>query len=74
MMKQMAEGIEDNMYLVDNAIGRVADTLGMGGTTNNYGGVVINLNVPQGANGQQIVDEIETELANRTLRRKAVFG
>lgn len=74
MMRSMAEGIEDNMYLVDNAIGRVADTLGMGGTTNNYGGVVINLNVPQGANGQQIVDEIETELANRTLRRKAVFG
>lgn len=74
MMRSMAEGIEDNMYLVDNAIGRVADTLGMGGTTNNYGGVVINLNVPQGANGQQIVDEIETELANRTMRRKAVFG
>ena len=74
MMRSMAEGIEDNMYLVDNAIGRVADTLGMGGTTNNYGGVVINLNVPQGANGQPIVDEIETELANRTLRRKAVFG
>ena len=73
MMKQMAEGIEDNMYLVDNAIGRVADTLGTSNSVN-YGGVVINLNVPQGANGQQIVDEIETELANRTLRRKAVFG
>ena len=74
MMQQMAKGIEDNVYLVDNAIGRVADTLGMGGDSYNYGGVNIILNVPAGANGQQIVDEIETELANRTLRRKAVFG
>ena len=51
----------------------MADTLGMGNSVN-YGGVVINLNVPVGANGQQLVDEIETELANRTIRRKAVFG
>lgn len=74
MMEGLAQGIYDNAYLVEDAIAGVAGTLGMGGTTNNYGGVVINLNVPQGANGQQIVDEIETELANRTLRRKAVFG
>ena len=74
MMKGLAQGIYDNAYLVEDAIAGVAGTLGMGGTTNNYGGVVINLNVPQGANGQQIVDEIETELANRTMRRKAVFG
>lgn len=73
MMKGLAEGIEDNMYLVDNAISDVASTLS-GGTNVNYGGVVINLNVPQGANGQQILNEIETELANRTIRRRAVFG
>lgn len=73
MMKGLAKGIEDNLYLVDNAIGDVASTLS-GGTNVNYGGVVINLNVPQGANGQQILNEIETELANRTLRRRAVFG
>lgn len=74
MMRGLAQGIDDNLYLVDNAISRVADTLGIGGTNVSYGGVVINLNVPQGANGQQIVSEIETELANRTMRRKAVFG
>ena len=73
MMRGLAEGIEDNLYLVDNAISDVASTLS-GGTNVNYGGVVINLNVPQGANGQQILNEIETELANRTIRRRAVFG
>ena len=73
MMKGLAEGIEDNLYLVDHAISDVASTLS-GGTNVNYGGVVINLNVPQGANGQQILNEIETELANRTIRRRAVFG
>ena len=72
-MGSLAKGINDNVYLVDNAINRVADTLGSANQVN-YGGVVINLNVPQGANGQQIVNEIETELANRTIRRKAVFG
>lgn len=74
MMKGLAEGIDANAYLVDDAISRVANSLGMAGNTTNYGGVIINLNVPQGANGYQLVDEIETELANRTMRRKAVFG
>lgn len=73
MMEGLAKGIEDNLYLVDRAIGDVASTLS-GGTNVNYGGVIINLNVPQGANGQQILNEIETELANRTIRRRAVFG
>ena len=73
MMEGLAKGIEDNLYLVDRAIGDVASTLS-GGTNVNYGGVIINLNVPQGANGQQILNEIETELANRTMRRRAVFG
>lgn len=73
MMKGLAKGIDDNIYLVDNAISRVADSLASPNQVN-YGGVVINLNVPQGANGQQIVDEIENELANRTIRRRAVFG
>ena len=73
MMKGLAKGIDDNIYLVDNAISRVADSLASPNQVN-YGGVVINLNVPQGANGQQIVDEIENELASRTIRRRAVFG
>lgn len=73
MMKGLAKGIDDNVYLVDNAISRVADSLTSPNQVN-YGGVVINLNIPQGANGQQIVDEIENELANRTIRRRAVFG
>lgn len=71
MMREMAEGIEDNAYLVDNAISNLAGSMG---TSYNYGGVVINLNVPQGANGYQIVDEIENALAQRTERRKAVFA
>ena len=71
MMRQMAEGIEDNAYLVENAISNVAGGMG---TAYNYGGVVINLNVPQGANGYQLVDEIENALAQRTERRRAVFG
>ena len=39
----------------------------------NYGGVTINLNVPHGTNGEQLVNQIEYELAKRTMRRKAVF-
>lgn len=73
MMKGLAQGIYDNMYLVDNAVDNLAGHMGIG-TSYNYGGVVINLNVPQGANGQQLVDEIERELTNRTIRRKAVFA
>lgn len=76
MMKQMAQGINDNSYLVEDAIGNVASRMSLGSENNsfNYGGVVINLNVPDGTNGQMLVDEIETELANRTMRRRAVFG
>lgn len=75
-MQGLAKGINDNIYLVDRAAENVANSLGMGntGTAYNYGGVVINLNVPQGANGYQIVDEIESALAQKTVRRKAVFA
>lgn len=75
-MSGLAKGINDNIYLVDRAAENVANSLGMGntGTAYNYGGVVINLNVPQGANGYQLVDEIETALAQKTVRRKAVFA
>lgn len=76
MMKLMAQGINDNAYLVEDALSNVAGAMGsqMGGQSVSYGGVVINLNVPEGANGRMLVDEIETELANRTLRRRAVFS
>lgn len=77
MMSQMAMGIKDNAYLVENALSNVsqgmANQLG-GGQSYNYGGVNIILNVPQGANGYQMVDEIENALAQRTMRRKAVFN
>lgn len=80
MMKLMAKGINDNAYRVedalDNVTGSMADRVqntNAGGIDYNYGGVVINLNVPEGANGRMLVDEIEAELANRTIRRKAVF-
>lgn len=76
MMRQMAKGINDNSWMVEDAINNVAGRMSMSPQSNafNYGGVVINLNVPEGANGQMLVDEIETELANRTMRRRAVFG
>ena len=77
MMSEMAMGIKDNAYLVENALSNVsqgmANQLG-GGQSYNYGGVNIILNVPQGANGYQMVDEIEHALAQRTMRRKAVFN
>lgn len=76
MMKLMAQGINDNAYLVEDALANVAGGMRneVGNQSFNYGGVVINMNVPEGANGQMLVDEIEQELAQRTLRRKAVFG
>ena len=40
----------------------------------NYGGVNVVINVDSEITGKRLLDEIETELANRTLRRKAVFG
>ena len=75
MMHQMASGITDNMYLVENALsGLTGGMANQMGQSYNYGGVVINLNVPQGANGYQLVDQIEDALAQRTVRRRAVFG
>lgn len=76
MMKLMAQGINDNAYLVEDALANVTGMMSgeMNGQSVNYGGVVINLNVPEGANGRMLVDEIETELANRTIRRRAVFS
>ena len=75
MMHQMASGITDNMYLVENALsGLTGGMANQMGQSYNYGGVVINLNVPQGANGYQLVDEIENALTQRTVRRRAVFG
>lgn len=84
MMKQMASGILDNMYLVENAVDRVAEGMVFGTNVNaplgqssnayNYGGFVINLNVNGNANGQQLVDEIEQELARRMNNRRAVFN
>lgn len=74
-MAGLAQGIDDNSYLVENAIGRLADKMALNedSTSVNYGGVVINMNVPQGADGRQLVDQIEQELTQRLIRRKAVF-
>lgn len=76
MMANMAKGINDNMYLVEGALNNLTGGMAnqLGGTAYNYGGVNIILNVPQGANGYQMVDEIESALAQRTVRRKAVFA
>lgn len=40
----------------------------------NYGGVTINVSVPEGTDGRQFGEELENYLANKTLRRRAVFG
>lgn len=74
-MRGLAEGIDDNSYLVENAVDRLAGKMAMNEdrTSVNYGGVVINMNVPQGTDGRQLVDQIEQELTQRLIRRKAVF-
>lgn len=75
-MQGLANDINKYSYLVEDAIHNVAQSMTITPNSNsvNYGGVVINLNVPEGTNGQQLVNEIETELANRSIRRRAVFG
>lgn len=40
----------------------------------NYGGVNVVINVDNEITGKRLLDEIENELASRTIRRKAVFG
>ena len=40
----------------------------------NYGGVNIQINVTDSVTGKRLLDEIEAELASRSIRRKAVFG
>lgn len=82
-MQGLADGINSNAWRVEDAMSNLSADMALNvtGTTKplanqssfNYGGVVINLNVPEGANGRMLVDEIEAELANRTIRRKAVF-
>ena len=78
----LAQGIDKNIGEVEDSMKNITDSmlntdLGVSPTTNNsvnYGGVVINMNVPQGMNGQQLVNEMENELAKRTIRRQAVFA
>ena len=40
----------------------------------NYGGVTINVSVPEGTDGRQFAEEMEDYLTNMTIRRRAVFG
>ena len=37
------------------------------------GDIIINMNVPKGANGKQLVDQIEKELSLRMMRRSEVY-
>ena len=77
-MKGLADGINQNAYRVDEAIAKVADSLTLepSSSTNNvnYGGVTVNFIVPEGANGRQLFNEFENEMASNAIRRKAVFG
>lgn len=82
-MQGLANGIDSNIWRVDDALNNLTGQMyvnalpsreNINSNAYNYGGVVINLNVPEGTNGQQLVDEIEREIVARTMRRKAVFG
>lgn len=78
MMKLMAQGINQNMFRVEDALNNVSSMMATNledrGNNVSYGGVTINLNVPQGTDGKALVDQIETEIANRTMRRRMVFN
>lgn len=78
MMKGLATGIDQNMYLIDDAVSRVASALEMDRSSadnsiNYNGGITINLNVADEESGEDIVDRIESAIAMRSFRRKAVF-
>lgn len=75
MMKGLAKGIYDNKYLVEDALGSLSvNELAKQSPQNyNYGGITINLQVPNEASGRQVMDDIEEEIAARMIRRKAVF-
>lgn len=77
-MKGLAEDINKNAFVVDNAIAKIADSLALEPSVSNsnvsYGGVTVNFIVPENANGRQLFDEFESAMANNAIRRKAVFG
>lgn len=73
MMKLMAQGINDNAYLVEDAMQNLAGNMAQQTSeVINYGGVTVNVDA-QGMNGRELVDQIEQELTTRMLRRKAVY-
>lgn len=72
------KGISDMMLDTDLSMGKpnMNSFNSMSGDSNsvNYGGIVINMNVPEGTNATQLVNQMEYELAKRTIRREVVFG
>ncbi len=88
----LAEGISDNVGMVQNAMGEITDAMvqpmvpltsdfGVGSKMNpsrsesiNYGGIVINMQVPDGRTAQENIDEIEKRLAQRINSRRKVFA
>lgn len=86
MMSQMAKGISDNTYLVEDAIKGVAGTMSYGiqdyslpqnqstSTFNSNDSIVINVYGAEGQSSRALANEIERVLAERMNNRKAVFG
>lgn len=81
MMKLLAQGIRDNVGLVESAIGDVAGMLstniqGAGPETNNYSYGPMSINV-YGAEGQDVTELariVEDRISDKMLRQRAVFG
>ena len=80
MVEDSIKGISDMLLDTDLTMGK-PNLEGVGGSVTgdnsnsiNYGGIVINMNVPEGTNATQLINQMEYELAKRTIRREVVFG
>lgn len=78
MVEDAMNEVSDMMLSTDLSLGKpnLNGTTSYSGesSTTNYGGIVINMNVPEGMNATQFVNQIEHEIAKRTIRRGVVFG
>lgn len=66
------DGGSETIVGTNNLMSMIRRATAEGGV--NYGGVNVVINVDNEITGRRLLDEIETELANRSIRRKAVFG
>ena len=78
MMKLYAQGIRDNMYMVENAAVQaatgVAGTFAPQSSSVNYGGVNITVNASDEMTAREIADAVMEEMQNAVARREAVYA